>query len=70
MYCVSASDIHIDDLHWKNRRYSSFMAYSESKLANVMFSAELARRLEGNLIIKPNYVTVEIIMSGCRNLNL
>jgi hypothetical protein len=46
------------------------MAYSESKLANVMFSAELARRLEGNLIIKQSFVMVEIIMSDCRNLNV
>jgi NAD(P)-dependent dehydrogenase (short-subunit alcohol dehydrogenase family) len=42
-----ASDIHIDDLHWRQRNYNSFMAYAESKLANVLFSAELARRLEG-----------------------
>jgi hypothetical protein len=48
VYCVSASDIHIDDLHWKKRRYNNIMAYAESKLANVLFSAELARRLEGN----------------------
>jgi NAD(P)-dependent dehydrogenase (short-subunit alcohol dehydrogenase family) len=70
MHRVSASDIHIDDLHWKNRRYISFMAYSESKLANVLFSAELARRLEGKLVMKPNFVVVEIIMSDYRNLNV
>jgi NAD(P)-dependent dehydrogenase (short-subunit alcohol dehydrogenase family) len=62
MYCVSVSDVYIDDLHWKNREYNSFMAYSESKLANVLFSAELARRLEGNYIIKSNIVTVDIFM--------
>jgi NAD(P)-dependent dehydrogenase (short-subunit alcohol dehydrogenase family) len=59
--CVSASDIYIDDLHWKNRRYNSFMAYSESKLANVLFSAELARRLEGNFIVKTNFMMVDIL---------
>jgi NAD(P)-dependent dehydrogenase (short-subunit alcohol dehydrogenase family) len=68
MDCLSASDVHVDDLHWKNRSFNSFMAYSESKLANVLFSAELARRLEGNFVIKQNFVMVEIIMSGCRHL--
>jgi NAD(P)-dependent dehydrogenase (short-subunit alcohol dehydrogenase family) len=38
------------------------MAYSESKLANVLFSAELARRLEGNFIINGNFVAVDIFM--------
>jgi NAD(P)-dependent dehydrogenase (short-subunit alcohol dehydrogenase family) len=47
---VSARRICFDDLDWEKRRYSSFAAYSESKLANVLFSAELARRLEGNFI--------------------
>jgi hypothetical protein len=52
MNCVSVTNFHTDDLHWKNGRYSSFMAYSKSKLANVLFSAELARRLEGNFTTK------------------
>jgi hypothetical protein len=52
MYCVPAADIHFDDLHWKKRSYSSIWAYFESKIANVMFSAELARKLKGNIITK------------------
>jgi len=68
MCCVSASDIHIDDLHWRQRNYNSFMAYAESKLANVLFSAELARRLEGNFIMKLNFVTIDIFMWDCHNL--
>lgn len=38
-----------DDLMWERRRYSGFGmgAYSASKLANVMFTRALARRLEG-----------------------
>ncbi len=39
--------IHFDDL-MSERRYSSFGVYSMSKLANVMFTYELARRLEGS----------------------
>jgi NAD(P)-dependent dehydrogenase (short-subunit alcohol dehydrogenase family) len=38
--------INFDDLH-AERGYSSFRAYSQSKLANVMFTYALARRIEG-----------------------
>jgi hypothetical protein len=37
----------LNDLHWERRKYNAFDAYSESKLANVLFSVELARRLKG-----------------------
>ena len=36
--------IHFDDLHW-TRRYNRFAAYGQSKLANLMFTYELQRRL-------------------------
>jgi NAD(P)-dependent dehydrogenase (short-subunit alcohol dehydrogenase family) len=36
-----------DDLDWSRRRYSSFRVYSSTKLANILFSNELARRLSG-----------------------
>ena len=36
--------IHFDDLNWQNRRYSQTAAYSESKLANLLFVGELAAR--------------------------
>ena len=36
-----------DDMMWANCNYKSFRAYARSKLANVMFSRELAKRLEG-----------------------
>jgi NAD(P)-dependent dehydrogenase (short-subunit alcohol dehydrogenase family) len=39
--------IDFDDLHGE-RRYSGQRAYSQSKLANVLFTYELARRLEGS----------------------
>ena len=39
---------HIDfsDLNWESRRYNTNRAYGDSKLANVYFAYELARRLE------------------------
>jgi NAD(P)-dependent dehydrogenase (short-subunit alcohol dehydrogenase family) len=33
------------DLNWERRRYSKWLAYCQSKLANMMFALELARRL-------------------------
>ncbi len=38
--------INFDDLNWKNRRYSAWLAYSQSKLANLLFTSELQRRLD------------------------
>jgi retinol dehydrogenase 14 len=43
----SNGKINFDDLQ-SERKYSSFSAYSQSKLANVMFTYALARRLEGS----------------------
>jgi len=37
--------INFDDLNWKTRRYSPWLAYSQSKLANLLFTSELQRRL-------------------------
>jgi len=36
-----------DDLEWERRHYSGFLVYCHTKLANVLFTRELARRLEG-----------------------
>ena len=36
--------IHLDDLNWHTRKYSKLAAYEESKLANLLFIHELARR--------------------------
>jgi NAD(P)-dependent dehydrogenase (short-subunit alcohol dehydrogenase family) len=45
------SDLHkigkikVDDLNWETRAYKPLAAYCQSKLANVLFTAELQRRL-------------------------
>lgn len=38
----------MQDLQYTRRRYRGFRAYSQSKLANLLFTAELARQLEGS----------------------
>ncbi|KAG7304301.1 hypothetical protein JYU34_011241 [Plutella xylostella] len=38
--------INFDDLNYKKRRYNAAEAYSQSKLANVLFSRELAKKLK------------------------
>ena len=35
----------VDDLDWTRRTYRPFAAYAQSKLANLLFAAELSRRL-------------------------
>jgi NAD(P)-dependent dehydrogenase (short-subunit alcohol dehydrogenase family) len=37
--------IRLDDLNWEHRHYQRWSAYGQSKLANLMFAYELARRL-------------------------
>jgi len=41
------SSIDFDDLNSQRGRYSAMTAYARSKLANVLFTYELARRLQG-----------------------
>ncbi|QEC48662.1 SDR family NAD(P)-dependent oxidoreductase [Baekduia soli] len=37
--------ISLDDLNWESRSYHAWRAYGQSKLANLLFTAELQRRL-------------------------
>ncbi|MEA2154487.1 MAG: hypothetical protein QOE11_627 [Solirubrobacteraceae bacterium] len=37
--------IHLDDLNWERSRYGRWSAYGQSKLANLLFTLELQRRL-------------------------
>jgi NAD(P)-dependent dehydrogenase (short-subunit alcohol dehydrogenase family) len=38
--------VDIEDLNWERRRYSRWPAYAQSKLANLLFTLELQRRLD------------------------
>ena len=37
--------VDLDDLNWERRPYRPYAAYAQSKLANLLFLAELQRRL-------------------------
>jgi retinol dehydrogenase-12 len=55
--------INFDDLQGK-ARYSGWRAYQQSKLANILFTRELARRLDGTGVtanaLHPGYVKTQI----------
>ena len=44
-HCWNGFDL--DDLNFKNRPYGKWKAYSQSKLCNIFFTKELAKRLQG-----------------------
>ena len=46
----AAGRLDLDDLNWQSRPYRSSQAYSDSKLANVLFTRELACRLAGTSV--------------------
>jgi NAD(P)-dependent dehydrogenase (short-subunit alcohol dehydrogenase family) len=44
-HAAGAADLDLDDLHWRRRGYRAYGAYATSKLANLLFTLELQRRL-------------------------
>ncbi len=54
----------LDDPHQQNQRYSGLRAYRQSKLANVLFTRELARRLRGVITanaVHPGDVATDVV---------
>ncbi|MGW0523855.1 oxidoreductase [Crossiella sp. NPDC003009] len=64
--------LRLDDLNYERRRYNAFVAYSESKLANLMFAQELDRRLSAadadvlSLAAHPGLTDTELAANGGR----
>lgn len=65
--------IDLDDLNG-DRRWSSMRAYSSSKLANILFTRELARRLEGAGVVAncfhPGVIRTRLTRRARRLLNM
>lgn len=40
-------EVHLDDLNYRSREFKGFAAYSEAKVATVLYAMELAERLKG-----------------------
>jgi NAD(P)-dependent dehydrogenase (short-subunit alcohol dehydrogenase family) len=59
--------VNVDDLNWEHRRYRRWAAYEQSKLANLLFTYELARRLEsaGSAVVShaahPGYASTNLM---------
>ena len=56
--------IHFDDLNWHRRRYNPWSAYGESKLANLLFVAELSRRGRTACASDPGMTATDITRDG------
>jgi NAD(P)-dependent dehydrogenase (short-subunit alcohol dehydrogenase family) len=63
-----AGHIDFDDIQFEKRRYSGISAYSQSKLANVLFTRELGRRLAGTEVtancFHPGAVRTGLVQGG------
>lgn len=53
MLCLIGGDqkLHLDDINL-DKNYTPSGAYGRSKLANILFTVELAKRLNGNFFLK------------------
>lgn len=58
-------EIHFDDLNYRHRKFDSWEAYAQSKLANLLHARELGRRLAGTGItaasVNPGFVRTNLM---------
>ncbi|KAK9843880.1 hypothetical protein WJX84_010471 [Apatococcus fuscideae] len=47
---VIAGGIDFEDMHWRHKKYQTWRAYSQSKLANLLMVKELSQRLRGSQV--------------------
>lgn len=60
-------ELRLDDLHFARTPFDGYRAYASSKLANVLFSTELARRLEGSVTVNalhPGVIATKLLRTG------
>jgi NAD(P)-dependent dehydrogenase (short-subunit alcohol dehydrogenase family) len=72
-----AGRIDFDDLNWERKPYRAWRAYGQSKLANLLFTAELQRRLDAAgssvkaMVAHPGYAATNLqFHSGNRFMDL
>lgn len=57
------------DINYENRKYSPYLVYAQSKLANILFTYELAQRLEGSNVttyaVHPGVVSTNLYRNQC-----
>ena len=58
-------EIHFDDLNYERRRFDTWEAYAQSKLANLLHARELGRRLAGTGVttasVNPGFVRTNLL---------
>jgi NAD(P)-dependent dehydrogenase (short-subunit alcohol dehydrogenase family) len=58
------ADVDLDDPNFERTEYDPWVAYGRSKTANVLFTRELARRLDGRLLafaVHPGVIQTELV---------
>jgi NAD(P)-dependent dehydrogenase (short-subunit alcohol dehydrogenase family) len=63
------SDVHLDDLHFQHRPYDRWLAYGQSKTANILFAVEATRRWADDGIITNSLHPGRIMTNLVRHLD-